>query len=115
MPPYLKRPIGWVLAVATISAAGVAMTVQGHSPTAHQPHIDSDTTTSAERVKRGAYLARAADCMACHTREGASDAYAGGRPIESPFGTIYATNITPAPKAAPRKSLIQSLRALSIS
>lgn len=44
-------------------------------------------------VKRGEYIARAADCMACHTAEGGAP-YAGGLPIESPFGTIYGSNIT---------------------
>lgn len=48
----------------------------------------------AELVKRGEYLARAADCMACHTAEGGAP-YAGGLPITSPFGTIYGSNITP--------------------
>ena len=46
------------------------------------------------QVKRGEYLARAADCMACHTAEGGAP-YAGGLPIHSPFGTIYGSNITP--------------------
>lgn len=45
-------------------------------------------------VKRGEYLARAADCMACHTAEGGAP-FAGGLPIHSPFGTIYGSNITP--------------------
>ncbi|MER2298227.1 MAG: cytochrome c [Pseudomonas sp.] len=45
------------------------------------------------QVRRGEYLARAADCMACHTAEGGAP-FAGGLPIHSPFGTIYGTNIT---------------------
>lgn len=45
------------------------------------------------QVKRGEYLARAADCMACHTAEGGAP-FAGGLPIHSPFGTIYGINIT---------------------
>ncbi|MEO6681138.1 MAG: c-type cytochrome, partial [Pseudomonas sp.] len=48
-----------------------------------------------DQVKRGEYLARAADCMACHTAPGGAP-YAGGLPIISPFGTIYGTNITPS-------------------
>lgn len=47
------------------------------------------------QVKQGQYLARAADCMACHTAPGGAP-YAGGLPIVSPFGTIYGTNITPS-------------------
>jgi len=49
---------------------------------------------SADALSRGEYLARAADCAACHTRqEGA--AYAGGVAFKLPFGTLYSTNITP--------------------
>lgn len=48
----------------------------------------------AELVTRGAYLARAGDCQACHTARGGAP-YAGGRAIQTPFGVIYAPNITP--------------------
>lgn len=48
----------------------------------------------AEMVARGAYLARAGNCMACHTERGGMS-YAGGRAIHTPFGRIYAPNITP--------------------
>ncbi|RJF97353.1 c-type cytochrome [Noviherbaspirillum saxi] len=54
----------------------------------------SPTVVNAEEVvKRGAYLARAGDCMACHTTRGGA-AYAGGRAIQTPFGAIHAPNIT---------------------
>lgn len=45
-------------------------------------------------LERGKYLAQAGDCMACHTAKG-GPLYAGGVPVETPFGTIYGTNITP--------------------
>jgi mono/diheme cytochrome c family protein len=48
----------------------------------------------ASQVERGAYLARAADCMACHTTQGGKP-YAGGLGFKLPFGTLYSTNITP--------------------
>jgi len=48
----------------------------------------------ASLVERGAYLTRAADCMACHTKPGGKD-FAGGLGFKLPFGTLYATNITP--------------------
>jgi mono/diheme cytochrome c family protein len=45
-------------------------------------------------VAKGEYLARAGDCIACHTMpEGAL--FAGGRPMPTPFGTLYSSNITP--------------------
>ncbi|MCP1575064.1 mono/diheme cytochrome c family protein [Herbaspirillum rubrisubalbicans] len=45
-------------------------------------------------VARGQYLARAGDCMACHSAAG-KPAYSGGLAIDSGHGTIYSTNITP--------------------
>ena len=49
---------------------------------------------NADVVKRGEYLARAADCVVCHTSPGGKQ-YAGGLAIPLPFGTLYSTNITP--------------------
>ena len=49
---------------------------------------------AAESTKRGEYLARAADCVVCHTSPGGKP-YAGGLAIPLPFGTLYSTNITP--------------------
>jgi len=46
-------------------------------------------------VERGAYLAKAADCGACHTAPHGKP-FAGGLAIGSPVGTIYSTNITPS-------------------
>jgi mono/diheme cytochrome c family protein len=48
----------------------------------------------ADPVKRGDYLARAADCLVCHTAPGGKD-YAGGLSFKMSFGTLYSTNITP--------------------
>ncbi|MDQ2185082.1 cytochrome c [Alcaligenaceae bacterium A4P071] len=45
-------------------------------------------------IKRGEYLSRAGDCIACHTAGGGKP-FAGGLGIASPLGTIYSTNITP--------------------
>jgi mono/diheme cytochrome c family protein len=47
----------------------------------------------ADQIKRGEYLARAADCEVCHTAPGGA-AFAGGLAIPLPFGTLYSTNIT---------------------
>lgn len=48
----------------------------------------------ASLIVRGEYLARAADCMACHTAPGGKP-FAGGLAIRTPFGTLYSPNITP--------------------
>jgi mono/diheme cytochrome c family protein len=50
---------------------------------------------SQERVAYGRYLTLAGDCAACHTREG-GEPFEGGLAIDTPFGTLYTANITPA-------------------
>ena len=56
-----------------------------------------NSTTTSNVVSRGEYLARAGDCIACHTApEG--KLFAGGRAMPTPFGTLYSTNITPDPQ-----------------
>ena len=52
---------------------------------------------SGSMIARGEYLARAGDCIACHTaREGKT--FAGGLAMKTPFGTLYTSNITPDPQ-----------------
>ncbi len=48
----------------------------------------------AALVKEGEYLARAGDCIACHTNPG-GPLFAGRLAMPTPFGTLYSTNITP--------------------
>jgi len=48
-------------------------------------------------IKRGEYVSREGDCIACHTALHGK-AYAGGLEIKSPIGVIYSTNITPDSK-----------------
>lgn len=45
-------------------------------------------------IANGEYIARAGDCVACHTVKGGKP-FAGGLPLETPIGMIYSTNITP--------------------
>ncbi len=45
-------------------------------------------------IQQGEYLARAGDCVACHTAKGGKP-FAGGLAMETPIGLIYSTNITP--------------------
>nr|WP_201176844.1 cytochrome c [Pseudomonas sp. S31] len=51
-----------------------------------------------ELIDKGAYLARAGDCVACHTAHDGGKPFAGGLGIASPIGIIYSTNITPDQK-----------------
>jgi mono/diheme cytochrome c family protein len=51
-------------------------------------------------AKRGEYLAKAGGCPGCHTETRAGAApFAGGRALNTPFGTFYGPNITPHPSA----------------
>jgi mono/diheme cytochrome c family protein len=58
------------------------------------------TASAQGDAKRGEYLAKAGGCVGCHT-EDKKDAvpFAGGRALETPFGTFYGPNITPHPQA----------------
>ncbi|PFH09690.1 mono/diheme cytochrome c family protein [Collimonas sp. PA-H2] len=53
----------------------------------------ANVAPNADQIKRGEYLAKAADCIACHTVDPAKP-FAGGYPLATPFGTIYGPNIT---------------------
>jgi mono/diheme cytochrome c family protein len=52
---------------------------------------------SAESIALGESLAAAGHCASCHTRPG-GQLFAGGYGVNTPFGVIYGTNITPDPK-----------------
>jgi mono/diheme cytochrome c family protein len=58
----------------------------------------ADTRTDLQNfaeIEKGRYLVSAADCIACHTVWPNGAHFAGGRPIETPFGNIVSANITP--------------------
>jgi mono/diheme cytochrome c family protein len=97
-----------ILALALVFCAGFAFYLRGPGPTdfAGGPKVDlaaykeanptsvPSSMQGADLLSRGEYLARAADCMVCHTARGGTE-YAGGFAFTLPFGTIYSTNITP--------------------
>jgi mono/diheme cytochrome c family protein len=49
------------------------------------------------QIDQGRYLALAGNCMACHTTRGGTP-LAGGRRIDTPFGGVYSSNLTPDPE-----------------
>jgi mono/diheme cytochrome c family protein len=61
-----------------------------------EPDLDQTTpvANSPDLVARGEYLARAGNCEACHTARGGAH-FAGGVGIETPFGVVYGSNLTP--------------------
>lgn len=64
---------------------------RGEDPSGVPPELKA-----ASAIERGQYLARAADCVACHTAQDGRP-FSGGRAFVLPFGTLYSTNITPDP------------------
>jgi mono/diheme cytochrome c family protein len=87
-----KLLIGTLLVVAGLAAALVGLNLRDEEaiPDVAEPAA----AVSPELLARGRYLAQAGDCMACHTTRGGKP-YAGGVGIETPFGTVFAPNITP--------------------
>ncbi|WP_295856725.1 cytochrome c [uncultured Xylophilus sp.] len=78
--------------VVLAGAAVVGLNLRGEEPIPDGPVAAFSPST--DQIARGAYLARAGNCAGCHTAAG-SAAYAGGRAVATPFGAIYATNLTP--------------------
>ncbi|GJD96230.1 c-type cytochrome [Methylobacterium iners] len=87
----------WLLALATL----VLVAIAGFAALAWQPSLPPAalpvTAFDPSLVARGRDLALIGNCNTCHTQEGGK-AYAGGKPIPTPFGTIHATNVTPDPE-----------------
>lgn len=89
--PWFRRLAGTVLLL--VAAGGLVgwLNVRGEEPL---PAVAIDVAPAPDLVARGAYLARAGNCAACHTERGGQP-YAGGKGIPTPFGTVYAGNLTP--------------------
>ena len=78
-----------IYATDLIAAQAVNITDLGQNRT-----VKNNIKSSDEQVQRGAYLATLGNCAACHTAKGGA-AFAGGKAIATPFGTVYTSNITP--------------------
>jgi mono/diheme cytochrome c family protein len=108
MSPAARRILLSVVAIVVVAVVIGVWIVRGPGPMAFadgpkvaladyrgaNPAGVPAALAQASVVERGAYLARAADCMVCHTTAGGKE-YAGGLGFKLPFGTLYSTNITP--------------------
>jgi mono/diheme cytochrome c family protein len=56
--------------------------------------LEPAAAETPDLIERGRYLALAGNCAGCHTARGGA-AYAGGRALATPFGNVYAGNLTP--------------------
>ena len=55
----------------------------------------ADTPPTSQSLARGEYLAHIGGCIACHTNKGGAP-LAGGRRIDTPFGSVFSSNLTPS-------------------
>ena len=85
--PYL---VGVVIAVLLAVAVVGALNLRDESPIEGVAEL----RVTPQLVERGAYLVRIGNCTSCHTGRGSAP-FAGGRAIETPFGTVFGSNITP--------------------
>jgi len=76
---------------ALVVVAGFLYFTPGYLPSIPGA-VEANPTT--QTINKGEYLARAGDCIACHTAPGGKQ-FAGGRAMATPFGNIYAPNVTP--------------------
>ena len=89
----MDYPFSVMLSMLVIGITSSAAMAEGANlPNANLPDasLPNVSPANSELVNRGAYIARAADCMACH-----GENYTGSTAIETPMGKIYSTNITP--------------------
>jgi mono/diheme cytochrome c family protein len=100
---------GLVLTLFIVTALFVAVSWRVEISPVEAPTRAFDATL----VARGATLARIGGCAACHTAPEGKP-YAGGYPLETPFGTIYGTNITPDAETGigrwPVEAFVRALR-----
>jgi mono/diheme cytochrome c family protein len=89
---FLYLLAGLVMLLVLGTAALVALNLRGEDALPAEAGTAFEATPA--QVDRGRYLALAGNCAGCHTVRGGQP-YAGGLGIETPFGTVYASNLTP--------------------
>ena len=89
----MRRIFYSILLVAVLAAAALFFASHFTIPAEQQTR----RAFAPEVIRRGSELAALGYCASCHTAENEKP-FAGGRPLATPFGTIYGTNITPDPE-----------------
>lgn len=91
---WLRWLVGTVGLFVVIAMLVGWLNVRGEMPLEYS--VPDTAAPDPLTVKRGAYLARAGNCMGCHSTAGTPE-FAGGLRMETPFGTVVTPNITPEP------------------
>ncbi len=83
------------LGIATVVVLAALLVVYFNHPGSLPPRADQTAlSATSQTIARGEYLARAGDCVACHSQPNGKP-FAGGRAMATPFGSFYVPNITP--------------------
>lgn len=100
----------WIIAIVAVTfliylinaiVYNTGLTMTSYVPTGHYPkypalNLQDKSPQQMAEIKRGEYLVKAGDCLACHTDAAkGGKPYAGGLPMQTPFGNVYSPNITP--------------------
>ncbi len=92
-PGWRRKGLAALAGSALLGALAVATSLVLPRP-AMLPAGAAGGDFGAPLIERGRLVAASGNCMGCHTTADGA-AYAGGRALDTPFGTIYTTNITP--------------------
>ena len=94
----MRSAVAVIVAVVVVAAIAAIVAVVGFGfPTRTAATLEGtrlDPQNFAQ-IARGRYLVAASDCADCHDDPVTKAPFAGGRPIETPFGKVLAANITP--------------------
>jgi mono/diheme cytochrome c family protein len=103
----IKRVLLGLLVAIVIAVAGFLLWAREPEIAAIDP--PAKTSFDPATVAKGAQLAAIGNCNTCHTAQGGAS-FAGGRALPTPFGTIYATNITPDPETGIGRWSLEAFR-----
>lgn len=86
LAPSSRFRIFSCMVLGAVFSAGVVISIPASAASSSEVELSG-------LEQRGEYLAAAGNCVSCHTN-GDDSPFAGGLAFETPFGTIYSTNIT---------------------
>lgn len=85
------KTLAWLLALCIGGMVFVVwMNSQNANPVDEHPSIN---VLAPQLAQRGAYLVQVGNCAVCHTERGGMP-FAGGKSIDTPFGSVVSSNIT---------------------
>ncbi len=91
----MKRVLLILFGMTVLVVAGLTVTLFREVNGSAIAAVDAKkVAAAAEQIERGEYLARIGNCAGCHTARG-GETYAGGGAVDTPFGAVYASNLTP--------------------